>query len=190
MAKMATKLPENVFEHIQMNAGILLSEFDPQTWTVSIANILGATPGGINFTDTPSFVDYGEDIDNCPKNTKELKQIESREIKASGTYVSMTPEQAKSLAAGADLDTSKLKITPRDDLQDSDFADTWFVGDYGNGGAIAIHLQNSLSTTGFALQTGDKVKGTFAFEYTAHYTLTSPDTVPYEVHFKKGTGDA
>lgn len=68
-------------------------------------------------------------------------------------------------------------------------ADIWFVGDYGNGGAIAIHLQNSLSTTGFALQTGDKVKGTFAFEYTAHYTLTSPDTVPYEVHFKKGTGD-
>lgn len=189
MAKMATKLPENVFEHIQMNAGILLSGFDPQTWTVSITNILGATSGGINFTDTPSFVDYGEDIDNCPKNTKELKQIESREIKASGTYVSMTPEQAKSLAAGADLDTSKLKITPRDDLQDSDFADIWFVGDYGNGGAIAIHLQNSLSTTGFALQTGDKVKGTFAFEYTAHYTLTSPDTVPYEVHFKKGTGD-
>lgn len=55
MAKMATKLPENVFEHIQMNAGILLSEFDPQTWTVSIANILGATSGGINFTDTPKL---------------------------------------------------------------------------------------------------------------------------------------
>lgn len=186
MAKAATKLPDKVFEHIQMNAGILMSEFDPQAWTISATKIIGATSGGINFTDTPSFVDYGEDIDNCPKNTKELKEIDSREIKVSGTYVSVTAEVIKALAAAADLDISKATITPRNTLKDSDFADIWFVGDYGNGGLIAINLKNALSTTGFALQTTDKAKGTFAFEYTAHYTLESPDEVPYIVYVKAG----
>ncbi len=76
MGKAATKLPDKVFEHIQMNAGILMSTFDTETWTISATNIIGATSDGINFTDTPSYVDYGEDIDNCPKNTKELKEIE------------------------------------------------------------------------------------------------------------------
>lgn len=186
MGKAATKLPDNVFEHVQMNAGVLMSEFDPQTWTISATKIIGATSGGINFTDTPSFVDYGEDIDNCPKNTKELKEIESREIKVSGTYVSVTAEQIKSLVGAADLDSSKATITPRATLSDSDFSDIWFVGDYGKGGFIAINLKNALSTTGFALQTTNKAKGQFAFEYTAHYTLDSPDEVPYKVYVKAG----
>lgn len=186
MGKAATKLPEKVFEHIQMNAGILLSTFDPETWAISASNIIGATSGGVNFTDTPSYVDYGEDIDNCPKNTKELKEIESREIKISGTYVSVTAAQIKDLVGAADLDSTKAIITPRTTLSDSDFSDIWFVGDYGNGGFIAINLKNALSTTGFALQTTDKAKGTFAFEYTAHYTLDDADTVPYTVYVKEG----
>lgn len=186
MGKAATKLPDKVFEHIQMNAGILMSTFDPETWAISATGIIGATSGGINFTDTPSYVDYGDDIDNCPKNTKELKEIESREIKISGTYVSVTPTQIKSLAAAADLDSSKAVITPRNTLSDADFEDIWFVGDYGKGGMIAINLKNALSTTGFALQTTDKAKGTFAFEYTAHYTLDDADTVPYTVYIKEG----
>ncbi len=186
MGKAATQLPDKVFEHIQMNAGILMSEFDPQTWTITATNIIGATSGGINFSDTPSFTDYGEDIDNCPKNTKELKELDSREIKVSGTYVAVTAEQIKNLAAAADIDTSKATITPRTTLTDADFADIWFVGDYGKGGFIAINIKNALSTGGFNLQTTDKAKGTFSFEYTAHYSLENPDEVPYKVYVKAG----
>lgn len=58
-----TKIPENTFQTLQMNAGVLLSEFDPATPTVADNKILGATSGGINFTATPSFIDFGEDID-------------------------------------------------------------------------------------------------------------------------------
>ena len=186
MAKIATKLPENVFDHIQRNAGILLSEFDPETKAILAANIIGETSEGINFSDTPSYVDYGEDIDNCPKNTMELKEIDSREVKVSGTYVSATAEMIKSLVGAADLDTSKETITPRDELKLEDFKSIWFVCEYGKGGLIAIQLKNMLSTTGFALQTTDKGKGKFAFEYTAHYSLESPDEVPYKVYVKAG----
>ena len=46
-----TQIPTTTFEQIQLNAGILCSGFAPATGTVS--GLIGATTGGINFTDTP-----------------------------------------------------------------------------------------------------------------------------------------
>lgn len=62
MAKF-TKIPTTTFQQLQINAGVLLSEFTPSTPTVADANILGATSGGVNFTASPSYVDFGEDVD-------------------------------------------------------------------------------------------------------------------------------
>lgn len=187
-----TQIPTTTFEEIQLNAGILCSEFNPSTGAV--AGLLGATTGGINFTDAPEYVDFGEDIDNCPKNTLELKKIDSRAVTMGGTFVTITADVAKKLAASADLASGK--ITPRDDLKDTDFEDIWWVGDYsdknttGTGataGFVAIHLMNALNTGGFQIQTTDKEKGQFAFEFTGHYSISDTDTVPYELYVKKGT---
>ena len=71
------KIPENTFKELQLNAGMILKSFDPKTATVDLSNIVGATTGGVNFTATPTFSDYGEDIDNCPKNMKELKKLDA-----------------------------------------------------------------------------------------------------------------
>lgn len=192
-----TKLPENTFEELQLNAGILLSTFTPSSATVEASNILGATSGGVSFSDTPAYQDFGNDIDNCPKNTKELKRIESRDIKISGTFLTVNTERAKSLIAAADIDSmDQTKITPRDTLAAADFSDIWWVGDYSdkngatNGGYIAIHLKNALSTGGFSIKSGDKAKGQFAFEYTAHYSISNTDAVPYEIYIKSGTAEA
>ena len=68
-----TKIPETTIKNLQLNAGVLLSDFDPETAEVANEAIIGATCGGVNFTAAPSFSDYGEDIDNCPKNMMELK---------------------------------------------------------------------------------------------------------------------
>ena len=46
---------------------------------------------------------------------------------------------------------------------------------------------NALSTGGFQLQTADKEKGTFSFEYTAHYSMSAQDTVPFEVYVSPAT---
>ena len=192
-----TKIPENTFQNIQLNAGVLLSSFTPSSATVSDEAIIGATTGGINFTATPTYTDFGEDIDNCPKNMKELKKLDSWEVKCSGTFVTVDTSVAKSLIGAADIDTSDTtKVTPRNDLAQSDFNDIWIVGDYSdkngdtNGGFIAIHMMNALSTGGFQIQTADKEKGQFAFEYTAHYSMSAQDTVPFEVYVKAGTAES
>ena len=82
-----TKIPETAFQNIQLNAGVLLSAFNPESATVANESIIGATTGGVNFTATPTFSDQGEDIDNCPKNMMELKKLDSWEISMSGTYL-------------------------------------------------------------------------------------------------------
>lgn len=186
-----TQVPADTFEKLQLNAGVILSSFDPSTASMDRANIIGATSGGVNFTATPTFIDFGEDIDNVPNNTKQLKRIDYYEAKLSGTMVTADTAIAKMLVAAADV--SGNKVTPRMNLKEEDFKSIWWVGDYSNengdvnGGFIAIELINALSNGGFQIQSGKKAKGTMSFEYLAHYDLNNPDTVPFNIYIKAGT---
>lgn len=192
-----TQIPTDTFSKLQLNAGILISGeagFVPSTGTVTAANIIGATTGGINVTCVPSFVDFGEDVDNCPKNVKELKHLDSWECKIAGTFLTVSTTTAKLMLGAADIDsTDATKVTPRSELSEDDFTDVWFVGDYSdkngatNGGFVAIHLMNALSTAGFSLQTSDKEKGQFTAEFTGHISIDSQETVPMEFYIKAGT---
>ena len=192
-----TKIPSDAFQKLQINAGILTTDFTPATGTIGEAGQIGATTGGVNFTATPTYSDFGEDIDNCPKNMKELKKLDSWEVKMTGTFVNADTAIAKRLCGAADIGTpDTTKVTPRNDLKDADFADIWLVGDYSdkngetNGGFIAIKLLNALSTGGFQLKTADKAKGQFAFEFTGHYSMSAQDIVPFEIYIKAGTEEA
>ena len=192
-----TQIPANTFKELQLNAGILTSNFAPTTGTVESNAMLGATSGGVSFTATPTYTDLGDGIDNCPKNMMELKKLESWEVKMSGTFLTVNTAQAKSLMAAADIGVSDTtKITPRNDVAIADFDDIWWIGDYSdkngatNGGYIAIHMMNALSTGGFQLQSSANAKGQFAFAYTAHYSMAAPDTVPFELYIKAGTEEA
>lgn len=193
MAKF-TRIPEDTFQQLQLNAGILLSDFTPTTGTVEETDLLGATTGGVSFTATPTYSDFGEDIDNAPVNVKELKRLDSWEVTMSGTFVTIDTALTKKLIGAADIGSpDTTKVTPRNDLADADFSDLWWVGDYSdktgatNGGYVAVHMLNALSTGGFQIQSGNREKGQFAFEFTGHYSLTDQTVVPFEVYIKAGT---
>ena len=189
-----TQIPQDTFKELVLNAGVLLSAFAPATAEVADDAIIGATSGGINFSAVPSFSDFGGDIDNCPKNTMELKRLDGWEVKLSGTFVSMNAANAKTLVAAAD--EAAGKITPRNDIDTKDFKDIWLVADYSDkngakkGGCVAIHMLNGLSTGGFQLKTNDRNKGQFAFEFTGHYSITAQDTPPFEIYVKAGEAES
>lgn len=195
-----TQIPADTFAKLQLNAGILVKGsdgFKPASGELTTASIIGATSGGINVTCVPSFTDFGEDIDNCPKNMMELKKLDNWECKISGTFLAVDTTTVKLMLGPADIDASDTtKVTPRNDLSDEDFTDIWFVGDYSdkngatNGGFIAIHLMNALSTGGFSLQTSDKEKGQFSVEFTGHVSMDAQDVVPMEFYIKAGTAEA
>ena len=189
-----TRIPETTFQNIQLNAGIVATGFTPATGTVT--GILGATTGGIQFNATPSFSDYGEDIDNCAKNMMELKKLENWEVTLSGTFVTIDATGAKKLIAAANVDPNNAgHIVPRNDVDyETDFQDIWWIGDYSdenngeNAGYCAVHLINGLNTGGFQIQSTDKGKGNFSFQFTGHYSMADQDRVPFEVFIKGSEG--
>ena len=189
-----TRIPETTFQKLQLNAGIMLTDFDPANGTVAENALMGATTGGVSFSAVPSFSDFGENIDNVPANVKELKKIDGWEVTMSGSFVTVDVNSAKLLIGAGDIDNGNQgKIVPRNELKDSDFTDIWWVGDYSdqngdsNGGFVAIHMLIGLNTGGFSVQSTNNGKGEFSFEFTGHYSLEDQSKVPFEVYVKTGT---
>ena len=182
-----TKIPADTFDQIQMDAGVLLSTFDPDNPAVTDAAIIAVTTGGINATCVPTYSDLAEDIDNCPNNTKELKHLDGWECAMSFTALNFNADKFKMWLGAADktakTTTTAAKVTPRNSLAQTDFSDSiWWVGDKTNGGAIAIELKNALSTGGINMQTTKNGKGQLSVELTGHYSLTNMDVVPMQFY--------
>lgn len=177
-----TKIPQNTFEQLQVNAGILLKDFDVETGTFEDEDMLTATTGGITVNVKPSFEDFGSDIDNCPKNTKELKRITETEVSLSTTALNITEDLLLMQLGAADKDTQSGAIKPRADLKTTDFKTIWWIGDLSNNGFIAIKISNALSTDGFSIKTTDKGKGNISLTLTGHTSINAQDVVPAEFY--------
>lgn len=195
-----TQVAADAFEHLQLNAGMLLTEFtpsDPGSASDIKANALVATSGGATFASNPTYTDFGEDIDNVPANTMQLKRIEQYEPRISGTGKTANEEALDRFLAAYDATTASGVTTyvPRTELKGTDFKDLWWVGDYSdktgntNGGFIAIRLKNALNTGGFQLKSNDNGKGDLAFDFLGHYDIDDIDDVPFEVYVKAGTAE-
>ena len=176
----ATKIPQNTFQALQLDAGVLLNAFNPAAPAVTDAAIICATTGGIQVSCVPTYSDLGEDVDNCPNNMKELKKLESWECKISTSCLGTSPAAIRLALGAADVDSTK--ITPRRSLNQGDFSDVWWVGDRADGGLVAVKLINALSTGGFSIQTNKNGKGTIALELTGHVSMNAQDVMPMEFY--------
>lgn len=190
-----TQVRSDTFETLQINAGIVASQFNPSTGTIDAAEILGATTGGLNFASNPSFMDFGEDVDNVPNNTAQLKRLQQFDPTLSGTFVALDTALGKILVGSNTYTSSTGLIVPNTTIAIADFKDLWFVGDYSdkngatNGGFIAIHVLKAYSTGGFQWKSTKNGKGNFAFELKGHYDLTNIETAPFELYIKAGTAE-
>lgn len=189
-----TKIAEDAFKTLQLNAGILLDTFNPDNGEIVLGDIIGATSGGVHFKAAPTFSDFGADVDNCPDNMLEFKKLSRWDVTLTGTFITVDVPNVGRLVGAADTDGIK-KITPRNNLKAEDFKDLWWVGDYSDkngdtkGGFVAIHMFNTLSTGGFEVQSGKDVKGKFAFTFAGHYSLADQTKVPFEVFVQEGTDE-
>lgn len=186
---MFTVIPQATFEEMQLDAGVLLSNFDPaHPAAPADADIICATTGGINASCVPTFSDLGEDVDNCPVNMKELKHLDSWACTLGFTSLGVSPAQIKMALGCADIDgTNASKIVPRRNLSQDDFTDLWWVGDRADGGFAAIQLKNALSTSGFTLTTTKAGKGQVAVTLTGHVSIDAQDVVPMEFYSSEGS---
>lgn len=183
-----TQVPSDAFEKLQMNAGIMVDTFNPETGV--IGNIMGATTGGFSFASNPKIEDFGADMDNVHDGTKQLLRITGYDPAISGTFLTVTAANAGTLTGAADVTGNH--VVPREQLKDSDFKDVWVIGDYSdvntgaNAGFLAVHVMNALNTAGIQWQSTKDGKGQFAFDFHGHYDLEDIETVPFEIYAKAG----
>lgn len=185
-----TKIPQNTFEELQINAGILVKDFDVATGTFADSDMITATTGGITVSVKPTYEDFGSDIDNCAKNTMELKRITETEVSISTTALNINEDLLMYMLGASDKDSTTGAIKPRKDLKTTDFSTIWWIGDLSNNGYIAVKISNALSTDGFSIKTTDKGKGNIAITLTGHTSLYAQDVIPAEFYLGEGESDA
>lgn len=181
---MFTVIPQNTFDELQLDAGVLLKTFNPASPAAPAdSDIICATTGGISASCVPTYSDFAEDVDNAPNNVMEFKHLDGWEATMSFTSLGTSPANIKLALGAADIDSSNTsKIIPRRDLKQTDFADIWWVGDRADGGLVAIKLKNALSTGGFSIQTTKNGKGQVSVELTGHVSISAQNTMPMEFY--------
>lgn len=178
----ATKIPQNTFDGLQIDAGVLLNAFNPDNPEIPDSAIICATTGGINVICQPTYSDFGEDVDNVPNNMMEFKHLDGWDCTMSTISLGTSVELIRYSLGAADITAATSKITPRRNLLQTDFADVWWVGDRADGGLVAVRLINALSTGGFSLQTTKNGKGQITIELTGHVSIDAQDTMPMEFY--------
>lgn len=182
-----TVIANDAFDALQVDAGVLLTNFDPSNpyQTPASEDILATTTGGVNPTCAPTYSDYGEDVDNVPNNMMEFKHLDGWEAKMAFSSIKFNAANTKWSLGAADtelLENGVAKVKPRRDVRLTDFQDLWWVGDKANGGAYAIKLLNALSTGGLNIQSTKNGKGTNQIEVTGHVSIDAQDVMPMEIY--------
>lgn len=182
-----TVIANDAFDALQVDAGVILTNFDPSNPYVTPSNedILATTTGGINPTCVPTYSDYGENVDNVPNNMMEFKHLDGWGAKMSFTSIKFNAANTKWALGAADTELLSNGVTvvkPRRNVKLTDFQDLWWVGDKANGGAYAINLKNALSTGGLNIQSSKNGKGTNQIEVTGHVSIDRQDEMPMAIY--------
>lgn len=182
-----TRISSDAMDALQLDAGVLLSSFDPLNPYVTPTDdqIIATTTGGINPTCKPTYSDFGEDVDNVPNNMMEFKHLDGWDCAMGFTTIKFNEKNTVWALGAADsttLSNGVKKIIPRRNVNLSDFKDIWWVGDKANGGAYAVRLKNAVSTDGLSIQSNKNGKGTNQMTLTGHVSIYSQDDMPMEFY--------
>lgn len=180
-----TTIASDAFDTIQLDAGVVLTNFDPANPVKPESDdILATTTGGIEITCQPTYSDLAEDVDNAPNGLKEYMHLDGWECSIGFTSIKFNAANTKWSLGSADVTegTGYKKIVPRRDLKQADFSDIWWVGDKANGGAYAVKLENAISSEGLSIKTEKNGKGQSETTISGHPSVANPDKVPMEFY--------
>lgn len=194
---LTTALRSETFDNLQLNAGVLLKNFEYDAATdatalktaiaaaITAGNILGATRGGGEFHVTRET--RNPEIDGLRYNYKGGSFVDSADAYLTATLVEVTPDNIADLLATGEATTSGKKTTVkmRTAIGTSDYlTNLCWAGDLSDGRLVLIVLKNALNTADFTLTFQDKNEGTLAAEFHAHQAnFDDYDYAPFEVVF-------
>lgn len=192
---LTTGLTAGTFDNLQLNAGIMLKNFEYSAITSASAlktaitaaitgnKCLGATRGGGTFNVTRER--RTPDIDGMRYPFIGSEFVDSSDAYLSTTLVEITADNLK-LALGSGVATTSGNVTTlkmNTAYSDTDYlTNVCWVGDLADGRFVLICLKNALNTADLQLTFADKNEGTLTVEFHAHQEAVDDyDEAPFEV---------
>lgn len=184
---------KNTAKNMQLDAGLLvrgLTDILNFNGTIADDKKLGATSGGATFSATPEIRNIFEGIDGAKGNYKDGNVIDNWEITLTATVKEMTAKNLQLAMATADINSEDDKfdvLTPRMDIKTSDYIDNicWLGTMNGSTEPMIIELKNVMNTNGISFTAEDKGSGSVELELKAHFDLSKPNEVPFNIYFPK-----
>ena len=175
----ATKISADAANKMQINAGLLLNEFDiANPVEPSDEAIVTETTGNFSITCTPETTDFFGDVNNAPKNTMEGKRITGWTCGLSVTALSVTEEMIKT-ALGAFEVADDGGIRPRSTYKVDDFKSLYWIGDMIDEDKLfVVAMDNTVSTAGLSFTATNNGKGGIALTLTPHTSIAEQHKVP------------
>lgn len=180
-------------KNMQLDAGLLvrgLTDILNFNGTIADEKKLGATTGGASFSATPEMRNIFEGIDGAKGNYKDGNVIDNWEITLTATVKEMTAKNLQLAMATADIKSDDVKfdvLTPRMEVKSTDYIDNicWLGTMNGSSEPMIIELKNVLNTNGISFTAEDKGSGSVELELKAHFDLSKPNEVPFNIYFPK-----
>lgn len=180
-------------KNMQLDAGLLvrgLTDILNFNGTIADDKKLGATAGGASFSATPEMRNIFEGIDGAKGNYKDGNVIDNWEITLTATVKEMTAKNLQLAMATADIKSDNVKfdvLTPRMEVKSTDYIDNicWLGTMNGSSEPMIIELKNVLNTNGISFTAEDKGSGSVELELKAHFDLSKPNEVPFNIYFPK-----
>lgn len=184
---------KNTAKNMQLDAGLLvrgLTDILNFSGTIADDKKLGATSGGATFSATPEMRNIFEGIDGAKGNYKDGNVIDNWEITLTATVKEMTAKNLQLAMATADIKSDDDKfdvLTPRMEVKSTDYIDNicWLGTMNGSSEPMIIELKNVLNTNGISFTAEDKGSGSVELELKAHFDLSKPNEVPFNIYFPK-----
>lgn len=175
----ATRISADAADKMQMNAGLLLNDFDISNPVAPEDDqIVCETTGDFSITCTPEVADFFEDVNNAPINTKEGKQITGWSCSLVVTALSVTLETLR-LALGASEDIAAIGVRPRTTYRMDDFKSLYWIGDMMDENKLfVVAMDDTVSTGGVSFTSTNRGKGGLALTLTPHASAATPEVVP------------
>lgn len=197
-----TPLRPDTFKNMQLNAGIMLKNFDysgissvsamktaisnaVSGSTSALGTIIGATRGGGSFTVTRDL--RQPDVDGRRYGFKGDTFVDSVDAQLSTTLVEITPENLMmSFCTATSSTVTNMEVLKFGTSIDADdyLTNICWIGDLADGGYVLICLKNALNEADISLTWTDKGEGTLPVEFHAKQANVSDyDYAPFEVVF-------
>ena len=176
----ATKVAADAAENMQVDAGLLVSNFDVTNPVAPAdSDIISATTGDFTLTCTPDTEDFFDDVNNAPKNSMEGKRITGWNCSLGVSCLEITEDTLKLALGAAGATADGLGVTARSQFKAEDFKGLYWLGDMVDEDKVfVIAMDNAVSTGGVSFTSTKNGKGKLALTITPHSSLANMEKIP------------